>query len=306
MVRSEQIVAAVRRAWPLLAVCLLVTLLTLNRLHLLETRTARAGTTLVQSADLVYVPDTRMMRVLMLGYDQAAADVMWLRTLDYFARHLASDRRYRWLEYFLDQIIELDPKFRKVYHWAGTNVLYGRRFTNPNVRLSSRFYELALEKFPDDYEAAYRLGLNYYIEMRADDPEERRRYREKGLSYLERAANTPGAPDRLRSMVAAISSRLGKKQLALQYLIDMYIAADDPRTKEDVLRRIEALKAEIGETDYARDAATFERHWKQTFPYVSPALYMLMGEPTQLSQPDVDWRTLLPDIDVDRPGVEAP
>ena len=128
------------------------------------------------------------------------------------------------------------------------------------------------------------------------------------LSYLERAANTPDAPDRLRSLVAAISSRLGKQQLALQYLIDMYIATDDPQTKREMKARIRALEAEAGDTGYTRVAETFERNWKRLVPYATPALYVLLGEPTQIEQPDVDWRSLTPDIHIDAPdeGAGAP
>ena len=89
-----------------------------------------------------------------------------------------------WLEYFLNQIVELDPDFTKVYHWAGANVLYGRRFTNENVHRSNRYYELALKRNPDDFEAAYRLGLNHYVELKSDDAEEAQKNREMGLAYL--------------------------------------------------------------------------------------------------------------------------
>ena len=243
--------------------------------------------------EVLYVPDRRQLRLMTLGYDQTAADLVWVRTLEYFASHFKGDRRYPWLEHFLEQIISLDPDFTKVYHWAGANVLYGRRFTNENVERSNHFYALALKRDPDDFEAAYRLGLNYYVELKSDDSEQRRKWREQGLSYLDRAANTPWAPTRVRNLVASISSRLGKKQIALQYLVDLYVQTSDPIQRDKLKLRIEAIQKEIGRSAGPEDAVRFEADRKKHFAYLSPALFSILGEPHRQRIGDKGWRDLV-------------
>lgn len=297
--------------WLLVAATLL-TVIAVNRLSLERARQVRDRDAIALQAEVLYVPDTRLLRLMTLGYEQAAADLMWIRTLEYFARHFSTDRQYPWLEFFLDQVMALDPDFVKVYHWAGATVLYGRRFTLENIEQSSQFYRRALERDADDFEAAYRLGLNHYIEMpsalqRTPDPDaaEIRLQRELGLSYLEQAANTPGAPDRMRNLVAAISSKLGDHQLALQYLIDLYIQTDDLDRKIDLRRRIDALRAEGADGALAEAAADFERRWKAHHPYLPPSVYALLGEPTG-PRPDVDWRRLLPGVDLDADPASPP
>lgn len=278
----------------LLAVLALGTLVILNRLDLLFTRQIRDNSVVVETAEVLYVPDARLMRLLFLGYDQAAADVTWLRTTEYFGRHFTTDRRYEWLEHFIDLILELDPRFRRVYHWAGTNVLYGRRFTNENVERSNHYYRRALEEFPDDWEAAYRLGMNYYIEMTSDDPEERRRFREQGVQYLEMAANMPGAPAFLRRLVASLYGKLGKDEVALQYYVDLYLQTDDPEKREVLRQRMAEFRTGVDVDALAAYAArTDERHRKE-FPYAPRGLFLLLDRPDGDAVPDVDWRTLLP------------
>jgi hypothetical protein len=252
---------------------------------------------MVEGAEVVFVPDKRLSRIMGLGYDQAAADLLWLRTLSYFSKRFVHSRKYSWLEHFVHQIIDLDPYFRKVYHWAGASVLYGRRFTNENVLLSNRIYERAMAQFPDDYEPAYRIGLNYYVEMKSPDKAELRRYREQGLAYLERAANSPHAPELIRNFVASISSKLGKTQLARQYLIDMYMATTDPDMREGLKDRIAALDKKSG-AQSMEVAAAFHEAWKANYPYVTPSIYALMGEPAQRTAPDRSWRDLVPDVDL--------
>ncbi|MCA9546676.1 MAG: hypothetical protein KC613_19860 [Myxococcales bacterium] len=276
-----------------LGLALVVTLLVVNRLAHLSAGVIRDENAIVQRAELMYVPNDTVLSVLTLGYKQTAADVLWLRTLGYFARHFESDRQYAWLEHFIDQVLRFDPKFRRVYFWAGANVLYGRQFTNENVMLSNRFYEKALVQFPDDYQPPYRLGLNYYIELQSSDPEERDRFRQKGLEYLELAANRPTAPDSIKSLVAGISNKLGKTRLALQYLTDLYLVSTDPEQRAALAARIEKLeRSSRSSTEFAEAARVYREDWQRLYGFAPPTLHGLMGEPDIIEQPDVDWRTL--------------
>lgn len=278
---------------------LIATLLISNRLASLSAQEIRANDAVTGNVEVVYVPDERLSRAIALGYDQAAADLLWIRTIGYFTRHFITDRRYPWLEYFVEQILKLDPRWRLVYHWAGATVLYGRRFTNENIMLSNHFYQKALDRFPEDHEAAYRLGVNYYVEMKSADPEEQKRFRETGLSFLELAANMPSAPSHLRSLVASVSRRLGKSQLALQYLLDLYLATEDPEQRRELRFRIDDVRAEQGsDGDMLAAAERFERLWKARFPYVSPPMFGLLGEPDGDAVQDRSWKTLMPDIAV--------
>ncbi len=278
--------------WFLLAL-FLSTLIILNQLSLLNSKTTKAENLVIQNAEVLYVPNLNIIKTITLNYTQAAADLLWLRTISYFAKHFNHDRKYKWLEYFIEQIIALDPNFKKVYHWAGANVLYGRRFTTENVKRSNHFYQLALKQFPNDYEAAYRLGLNFYVEMKTRDPEERRHFKETGLSYLEMAANSPDAPEMMRSLVASISQKLGKHQIALQYLIEQYINTDNPMEKQSLAMRIRSLKDSDQES--AKMAEQFSITWKENFPYLSPMLFTLIGSN---KVQDINWRKMIPDVDL--------
>lgn len=285
----------------LIGLAAVLTVLVFNRDARLAAKEIRASDAMVAGAEVVFVPDRRLSRIMGLGYDQAAADLLWLRTISYFSKRFLHSRTYDWLEHFVHQIIDLDPHFRKVYHWAGASVLYGRRFTNENVRLSNRIYERAMAQFPDDYEPPYRLGLNYYIEMRGSDAAEKRHFKEQGLAYLERAANAPDAPTLIRNFVASISSKLGKTQLARQYLIDMYLAATDPGVRESLKARITALDEASG-AQSAEVATAFQDAWQGTYPYVTASIYALMGEPGARDVPDRAWRDLVPDVDLQADG----
>ena len=274
----------------------------LHQLTLLEARDARAEECVVESVETLYVPDIRTTQLLFLGYRQTAADVVWLRALDYFAGHFNGDHRYHWLVYFIDQIVELDPRFRRVYQWAGATVLYGQQFTNENVRLSNRFYEADLKQFPDDYEAAFRLGMNYYVEMHASDPAERRKFQEIGAQYLEQAANMPGATDQIRNLVASIYTKLGSTELAVQSLLLMLQTTENPRQRDNILARLEKVRGRTDTLELARGLENSERQRHTFFDYLPAALFVLVdggGKGTATGGiPDRSWRELIPDVSV--------
>lgn len=293
----DALLALPRPARLLLGAMAVATLLIHNRLSLLTARTLRDNSVVVETAELLYVPDRRVLSALFLGYDQAAADVLWIRTTEYFGRHFVSDRRYQWLEHFVDLILELDPGFRRVYHWAGTNVLYGRRFTNENVHQSNHYYRRAMEQFPDDYEAAYRLGMNYYVEMQSPDAEEKKRFQEQGVQYLEMAANMPGAPEFLGRLVASVYRKLGKNEAALQYYLELLLEADDPEKRAALEARMAQLGVGLDTSAITAAAAEEDARHQATFPYATRSLFLLLDPPSVAGPlPDRDWRTLLPII----------
>lgn len=270
----------------------------------LEAASAMTNAVVVETRETMYVPDIRTTKLAFLGYDQAAADVLWLRAIEYFGRHFTGDRRYPWLIHFVDQIIRLDPRFRRVYHWAGASVLYGQTFTDNNVRLSNRFYEAALKQFPEDSEAALRLGLNYYVEMHGNSPEDRKRFQKIGADYIELAANMPGASLSTRQLLAGVRRNLGEKELAVQSLLQLLETANDDSQREAIKKRL----AEFGRTDageLAQQVEQLETRRKAAFEYLPPAFYLLIDGHAPPGPEDRDWRALISDVSVGEAATAA-
>src|ERR1035437_4303199 len=71
------------------------------------------------SVELIYLPPTRFLRAVSLGYEHALADLLWFRTINYFGQHVQMDRMYPWLAHMCDVVTELDPRAEHVYHFGG-------------------------------------------------------------------------------------------------------------------------------------------------------------------------------------------
>ena len=282
----------------------IVTLVILFQSSLLAARTQKRGESVLSTGEVVYVPAEAQTRLMYLGYEQAAADVIWVRTLNYFARHFVTDRKYPWLRHFLDQILALDPEFHDVYLWAGSSLLYGRLLTNERVLEANQYYERALERFPNDHEAAYRLGMNYHAELISDDEDERSRFRRKGLYYLELAANMPDAPKRIGELVAALNLKYGADDLAIQYLTDLYLKTTNVDERERLLARMSALQDKKSKISRKTELEAFQSEWTEELPYASQVFFGIIG--SQLTSRPKGWQSQIDVVDLSQDSPASP
>lgn len=145
----------------------------------------------VQSKELLYLPNEKLLRYFTAGLDTVIADFLWIHCLLYVGAEIHGDFSFEWLEKMLNAIVQLDPYFREVY----------------------RFGSVFLSSLRADSDAAIRLlhrGI-YYRPETWDLPYE------AGMIYLLNRANEPNSK-KLAGMYLAMSSATGK---APQFIIDL-------------------------------------------------------------------------------------
>ena len=254
-----------------LSVCVFSTSLSLRDLR------ACQGSARSAADEVMMVSRVEVTRALTLGYDQVAADLQWLRAIQYFATHLVTDRRYPLLEPLVEQIFTLDPLFKEPYFWAGSSVLYGQQITPARVYRANKIYERAMARFPDDYEPAYRLGMNYYTELRSEDDAQRARDQALGLRYLQRASNAPNAPSTIRALVRGIARRMGRDEVLFHALTDELVQTVDLKRRARLEERLEEVTQRMSNTGELRgliEQTERQERWRQArFPYLSPLVF---------------------------------
>jgi hypothetical protein len=251
----------------------------------LEARIIRHSQTSARGAadEVIFVTDSSTIRLISLGYSQAAADLIWLRSIQYFVAHLLTDRRYPWLEHFVEQIIDLDPRFKHIYLWAGSCILYGGEITPAKVHASNRIYEAALRRFPNDYEPAYRLGMNYYSELKVDTEEEKEKYRAMGVAYFEQAAQAPDAPSSIFDLLRGIAKQMKRDDVLFYALTDELLRVTEPERRKHLESRIKRLSETLkqshtntpseGIVQWIEQGRAQEAERQARSPYIKPLDY---------------------------------
>ena len=180
---------------------------------------AKLSATLLRAAEPVPSRSTALApasaaatwRLLSLGHHEAAADLLWLNALAEFGETYGLARDPRWMDAHIDAVVGVDPRYRIVYEWAGTIVMYGSVINNDSVNASIRHLERGLERFPGDSILLSMLAVNYLFEYQPASGAEKERVQRLGREALIAAAGAPDASSTIRLAAASVARKSGTR-----------------------------------------------------------------------------------------------
>jgi hypothetical protein len=224
--------------------------------------------------DVGIVPRASTLRWLSLGHPTLAANLLWLRTVQYIGDPRANERGWEKLHPLVDAVTDLDPRHGYAYQVAGT--LLGSYGFVPE---SNAILEKGTRALPDRYILPYLRAFNafYY-----DDD-----WTTAGR-YAEISARTPGAPAHVRQNVLAYYVKGQRADAAVEFLEQSLAETKDPETRK-------AVEAQLLQANLERDAARIDgavQAWRGRYLVGPLLLEQLVGE------------KLLPTIPVDPFGGE--
>lgn len=169
------------------------------------------------------VPSPDALRLLALGHDEAAAAIVWLNALSFYGEYYHLDTDVRWLDPHIEAVIQLDPRFRIAFEWAGSVIMYGGEINNESILAANRFLARGVQQFPYDWVLRLMLGVNYAFELIPSTPEEREEWRRFGAEQIAIAAGLPNAPPSLRVTAASMMRRLAAWSDRVRNLEEVYL-----------------------------------------------------------------------------------
>ena len=241
--------------------------------------------------DVLYLPRASALKTLSLGHRELFADLIFVRAIIYFGGEMHGARQYRWLENYLDTIVELDPHWRTPYRWAGIATMYnGQTITNERVLASSHFLVLGSKQFPRDWELPFMLGCNYLFELKSNNPAEREAWQRQGGDWIRHAALVGGGPSYVPLLAATIMTKTGRAEAAIHHLEEILHTTGDEATRKEVENRLRSLHSKMDFELETRNRTQFEAEWRATVPYAPEDFFVAVGMP---SSPRLDWRWLV-------------
>ena len=196
--------------------------------------------------DVYYLPPTGWLPVVSLGWDEAAADLLWMRALVYFGDEFRHQGGLRHVFEYADAIVALDPHFLAAYRWLGMAALYRPvAITTDDVERAVAFMQRGEEIFPDDGQLAWDIGAALVFELvplLEDDLEGIQHARERGLPYLMKAVRLGAAPEWTALTNASLLARIGRREQAIRHLTQMHGLVEDPETRARIEERIRLLR----------------------------------------------------------------
>jgi hypothetical protein len=248
--------------------------------------------------DRYYLPPPAWLRFFGLGYNEAVADAIWIRTIVYFGGALkhalaarakdapARDSGSDFTVNYVRAVVDVDPRFREAYRdGAGLTLYAGGDVTERNCKMAVEILGKGMDVFPDDGEIAFNLGFIHYYEMARFLPKDpgnptRKWHQQEGVRLIRRAALMPEAPPYVSALAATLMKRNGMDDLVASHLESMLLKETDPgirRTLELQLRNALGHAAEraIALTSELQD------EWRRTLPFVPFDLFLVIDGQTE-------------------------
>ncbi|MCX5741474.1 MAG: hypothetical protein NT062_03130 [Proteobacteria bacterium] len=235
-------------------------------------------------ADEPYAPSPDAARIVSLGYNELAADLLTVRLVGYFG---GTESTGNGIVALVESIVVLDPQLRWVYEWGARAASMARHAVDNAVLLRvTAVLERGAKEFPNDYKLLQLAGQIYTQDLVTDDPAQRRRWDEKGTLLVEAAIRRPGAPASIAVWASVMRSKFGQHERAINELREMFLLTNDTGARKQILDRLATLVG--GDQDelaaeVQAEGKAFERRWEAERPALPPTMYILLG-PTDRSR----------------------
>lgn len=185
----------------------------------------------IRAEELAFLPKGNVLRVAVLGYRHAAADLIWLKAVQYFGEHKQNVTGYRWAYHTTNVVTDLDPQFVRAYYAGGTVLGVWAGLLDESVALLKK----GIQHNPQEWRLPYLLGYDYFYEL--CDPG-------NGSRYLQMASALPGAPPYLAKLAARLAVEAGNPEAALEFLARFRQQTTDERIREALEQRMKEIMTE--------------------------------------------------------------
>lgn len=166
---------------------------------------ARMGTYRAQE-EVLYIWSGQHVRRLFPGFEGLAADLYWLRTVQYFGRErLSGGKRFDLLVPLVEITTTLDPRLEIAYRYGAIFLCEPPPMGAGRPREGIRLLEKGARRLPRSWQIWQTLGFFHFLYLNDAT---------RAAEVLEEAAAIPGAAFWLRSLAADLLAKGGDRAAA--------------------------------------------------------------------------------------------
>jgi hypothetical protein len=180
--------------------------------------------------ELSYYPSGQHLEPATLGHAETAADLAWLRAVQYYGEHRKSDNQFTRMFHVFDILTSLAPGFEAAYAFGAFAMAQeGRDFAS-----AERLMLKGLERNPTSGSLAFQLGFLHYVRPGGRDLA-------RAAEFFEQASRQPDAPPQARRFAAFARQHSGNLAVAYELWSGIYQSTGNSELRgmaEREMRRI--------------------------------------------------------------------
>jgi hypothetical protein len=178
-----------------------------------------------QKDQLTYLPSGKLLKPMTLGFEEAAASLLWVKGVLYFGEAFLMGSGYQWMGHILDIVTTLNPRFKEAYNFGASMLAKDKEEIPATLKLIER----GLVEYPNEWQwrvsaalAKRKLDSDYVA----------------AAEYLKPIASDPSVPKHVRLLVATFAEKGGNERMAVAYLVERYLQSTTPMEKEMFSERL--------------------------------------------------------------------
>ena len=194
--------------------------------------------------ELSYYPSGRYLSAAALGHAEAAADLAWLRAVQYYGEHRATDNRFDRMDHVFDILTTLAPGFIPAYVFGAFALAQeGRDFPR-----AERLMLKGIAANPRSGPLAFQMGFLYYVRPGGRDMQH-------AAEYFEQASRQPDAPRQAARFAAYARQQSGNLQVAYSLWFEVRRSSPNRYLRDIADREMARIREAIeqGRKDLAVD-----------------------------------------------------
>lgn len=201
---------------------------------LLAAHAARALPAPAPLEELAYYPSGHALRPATLGHAESAADLAWIRAVQYYGEHRQTDNRFRHLDHVFDILTTLSPRFQNAYIFGAFSLAQeGRDFERAYALLQK-----GIEANPRSGRLAFEMGFLHYVRPGGRDLPE-------AADWFQRAAQLPDGPPNAARFAAYARQHSGDLFVALHLWRSVHDGTGNPMLRDIAAREIARIEDAI-------------------------------------------------------------
>ena len=181
--------------------------------------------------ELSYFPSGRYLRLATLGHAETAADLAWMRAVQYYGEHRETDMLFTRMRHVFDVLTSLAPQFVPAYVFGGFALAQEGRDVAGGERLMLR----GVEANPTSGQMAFETGFFYYVRPGGRDLA-------RAAQFFEQAARQKDPPPMAARMAAYAHQNAGNLLAAYELWRGVYGNTKNHYLKEMADKQMRAIR----------------------------------------------------------------
>jgi TPR repeat protein len=188
--------------------------------------------------ELSYYPSGQNLELVSLGHAQAAADLAWLRAVQYYGEHRVTDMRFTRMTHVFDILTSLSPGFTAAYVF-GAFAMAQEGFDFPEAE---KLMLKGLSNNPRSGVLAFELGFLYYMRPGGRDLHH-------AAEYFEQAARQPDGPPESERFAAYSRQNAGDLHIAYELWLEVSRSSANKYLRQMAEREMRRIREALATGD---------------------------------------------------------